>query len=149
LIVPVFRSPHSAAYTARGVANGVFWGLTPTIGLQTFAILATWFVGRRLFRRDSSLLQGLVWAWLNNPVTVVPMYYLFYVTGLWLTGEPGVAVDYHAFSIDNLTLGALGLPLVVGCLPYATVGSAIGYRWAMTVVTRRKERLARRRAALE
>ena len=88
LVIPVFRSPHSAEYTARGVANGVFWGLTPTVGLQTIEIVATWFVGAESARRaDSSLLQALIWVWVNNPVTMIPMYYTFYVTGLWLLGR--------------------------------------------------------------
>lgn len=143
--MPVFRSPHSAAFTARGVANGVFWGLTPAIGLQTAAILATWFVAKRVFRSDSSLLQAMVWVWVNNPLTVVPMYYLFYVTGLWLTGQQGLAVDYDAFTIENLTLTAVGVPLLAGCLPYATLGSYVGYRWTLHVVNRRRARLAARR----
>jgi hypothetical protein len=142
----VFRSPHSAAHTARGVANGIFWGFTPTIGLQTLEILATWFVLKRMLRRDSSLLQAMVWVWVNNPLTVVPMYYAFYVTGLWLTGRPGVAVDYRSFSISGLSITNVGVPMLVGCLPYAVVASALGYRWALTVVRRRQARLARRRA---
>ena len=82
LVIPVFRSTHSAEYTARGVANGVFWGLTPTVGLQTLEITAVWFVGKTLFERNSSLLQAYIWVWVNNPLTMVPMYYAFYVTGL-------------------------------------------------------------------
>ena len=46
LVIPVFRSAQSPEFTARGVANGVFWGLTPTVGLQTLEILGTWFVAR-------------------------------------------------------------------------------------------------------
>jgi uncharacterized protein (DUF2062 family) len=145
LIVPVFRSRHSAAHTARGVANGVFWGLTPTIGLQTLEILATWFVARRVFRRDSSLVQAMVWVWVNNPLTVLPLYYAFYVTGLWMTGARGVAVDYRSFSITGLSITDVGLPMLAGCVPYAVLGSGLSYWWAMTVVRRRQLRLARKR----
>ena len=157
--MPVFRSPHGPEHTARGVANGVFWGLTPTIGLQTIAIVVTWFGARTLFRRDSSLLQAFVWVWINNPLTVVPMYYAFYVTGLWLTGAGG-PTGYAAFR-DLLQAGdapwltrattlmaAIGVPLLIGCVPYATLGAVLGYRWARGVVTRRQARRQRRAQAV-
>jgi uncharacterized protein (DUF2062 family) len=144
----VFRSPHSPAHTARGVANGVFWGLTPTIGLQTVAILATWFVSRRVLDRDSSLLQAMIWVWVNNPLTMIPMYYGFYVTGLYLTGTPGAVIDYRSFSVTGLSLTTVGVPMLVGCLPYAVLGSFVSYRWALRVVMRRRARLeAKRRQA--
>ena len=157
LIIPVFRSPHSAAHTARGVANGVFWGLTPTIGLQTVEIVATWLIARRVFRRDSSLVQALIWVWVNNPLTVVPMYYVFYATGLWLSGRAIPASGYAGFSalFDETEASWLarmwailkfaGFPMLVGCIPYAAAGGAISYRWALLVVERRRDRLRRRR----
>jgi uncharacterized protein (DUF2062 family) len=153
-IVPVFRSPHPPEYTARGVANGVFWGLTPSVGLQTVAIVATWLVAHKLCRRPSSLLQAFIWVWVNNPVTMVPMYYLFYVTGLWLLGEAGPANGYDTFVAlwDANTAGgwfdglvaiarSIGVPIVIGSAPYATTGGALSYRWALRVVRRRKARV--------
>jgi uncharacterized protein (DUF2062 family) len=160
VIVPLFRSPHSAEHTARGVANGVFWGLTPTIGLQTLGIMATWLIARKLLRKDSSLLQAFIWVWVNNPLTVVPMYYAFYVTGLWLTGQGEQAAGYSAFGalltagdagwLTRVTtlMAALGLPLLLGCLPYAIVGATVSYAWARAVVRRREERRSRRRLAV-
>ena len=136
---------------ARGVANGVFWGLTPTVGLQTLEITATWFVGRKAFRRDSSLLQAYIWVWINNPVTMVPMYYAFYVTGLWLTGDGSRSRGYDGFVElwtraaalswwQGLTtvVQAIGLPLFLGAVPYAVVGTALAYRWALSVVRHRR-----------
>ena len=154
LLIPVFRSTHSAEFTARGVANGVFWGLTPTVGLQTIAIAAVWFVGRTLLRKDSSLLQAYIWFWINNPLTIVPMYYAFYVTGLWLTGDGSRSGGYSDFVelwTAAIALGwwdggvailrGLGVPLFVGAAPYAIVGTALSYRWALKVVRRRQQRL--------
>ena len=153
LVIPVFRSQHSPEFTARGVANGVFWGLTPTVGLQTIEIVATWFVGKKLLRADSSLVQALIWVWVNNPLTMVPMYYGFYVTGLWLTGRSGTATGYGAF-LDmwtradlgwlermTTTAAAVAVPTAIGCLPYAVAGSAGSYWWAVRVVRRRRHRL--------
>jgi hypothetical protein len=157
VIVPLFRSPHSVEHTARGVANGVFWGLTPTIGLQTVAMTATWYIARKLLGKDSSLLQAFLWVWVNNPLTVVPMYYVFYVTGLWLTGHGSESTGYAAFG-DLLTTGgapwltrimtlmaAVGVPLLVGCVPYAILGAVASYAWAKALVLRRRQRRARAR----
>jgi uncharacterized protein (DUF2062 family) len=154
LLVPVFRSRHSPEYVARGVANGVFWGLTPSIGLQTIEIVGTWFIARRVFGRDSSLLQALIWVWVNNPVTMVPMFYVFYVTGLWMTGASGPIGGYDTFThlwektaslgwMDRaITLAReIGLPMAVGSVPYAAIGAAMSYRWALKVVRHRQHRI--------
>jgi uncharacterized protein (DUF2062 family) len=159
LVIPVFRSRHTPEYTARGVANGVFWGLTPSVGVQTIEILGTWLIGRSLFGKDSSLLQALIWVWVNNPVTMIPMYYVFYLTGLWLLGKSGSVEGYDSFValwdansttswVDRVTALArsIGAPMALGSLPYAAVGSALSYRWAVRVVRRRQEKVRRRLA---
>jgi uncharacterized protein (DUF2062 family) len=154
LVIPIFRSRHAPEYTARGVANGVFWGLTPSVGVQTIAIVATWFILRTVLRRDSSLVQAFIWVWVNNPITMIPLYYGFYVTGLWLTGDAGEAAGYKLFA-DLLSadtgaswwvrvtgiVTALGIPLMIGCVPYALSGTALSYRWALSLVRRRRQRL--------
>lgn len=139
----------------------MFWGLTPTIGLQTLEILCTWFVARAVLKKDSSLVQALVWVWVNNPLTVVPMYYAFYLTGLWLRGDVAAATGYEAFA-GLLARGeftwtahvariahAVGAPLLLGCVPYAVLGAILSHRWAVLVVRRRRERLARARQHYE
>lgn len=159
LVVPVFRSPHTPEHTARGVANGVFWGLTPSVGLQTLAILATWLVARKVFGKESSLLQAFIWVWVNNPLTMAPMYYVFYVTGLWLLGDAGHAGGYDTFVAlwESNTAGgwwdgmlaiarSIGVPTAIGSIPYAVIGSALSYHWALRVVRRRKARLLHARA---
>lgn len=152
LIIPLLRSPHPPEYTARGVANGVFWGLTPTAGVMTLGIVAVWLALKKVARLDSSLLQALLWMHVNNPLTMLPMYYLFYVTGEWLLGEAGVARGYDAFvaiwSVPGLgffdrlsrAVTMFGAPLMVGSLPYALVASAFSYRWALAIVRRRRRR---------
>ena len=157
LVIPVFRSPHPPEYTARGVANGVFWGVTPFMGLQTLATFATWAVMRRAFGKDSSIVQALVWAWVNNPVTMVPMYYLFYLTGLWLLGTSGSIGGYDAFvalwetsqhqptAIARIGFLAqqVGLAITVGCFPFALLGSWLAYSWALKATRARRRRIRR------
>jgi uncharacterized protein len=156
-LIPVYRSPHPPEYTARGVAIGVFWGVTPFMGLQTVLMIGTWQVLRRVFHKDASLLQALIWAWVNNPVTMIPMYYVFYLTGLWLTHTPGSIGGYGAFVAlwDQgqqeptffarvlLIAERIGVALTVGSLPFAFLGSWIGYRWALHITRARKRRLGR------
>jgi len=36
LLIPLRRSPHSPEYAARGVAVGMFWALTPLVGIQMY-----------------------------------------------------------------------------------------------------------------
>jgi len=60
---------------AWGIAIGVFVAMTPTVGIQmiTIAVLCTIFNGNRL--------AGVAMAWISNPLTVVPIYWLNYVIG--------------------------------------------------------------------
>jgi uncharacterized protein len=130
------------------VAIGIFWGMTPTVGIQTAVILGTWLAFKKLFRREASLVQALVWACVNNPITMVPMYYAFYVTGQWLLGRSGVGYD-HFMNLwmrpdlgwmERLTHAASGtvVPTLVGCVPYAVLGSVVSYRWAIALLRRRR-----------
>lgn len=138
----------------------MFWGLTPLTGLQSIGILTTHTVAARVLRREASLFQAFVWYWVNNPVTMVPMYYLFYLTGLWLLGDSGIARGYDSFGefwtrpelswserVGNLAR-AVGVATVLGCVPYAFGGAALAHRWSLAVVRRRRRRLRERRATL-
>jgi len=161
-LIPLFRSPHSPEYTARGVAIGVFWGVTPFLGVQTLLMIGTWQVLKHGFRKDASVVQALAWAWINNPLTMIPMYYTFYLTGLWLTGTSAPSRGYDAFvalwdaSRDQPTLLAgvdllarqIGLPLTVGSMPYALLGGWAAYRWSLSIVHARRRRLRLRQDAL-
>jgi uncharacterized protein (DUF2062 family) len=156
LIIPVFRSPHPPEYTARGVAYGVLWGMTPFMGLQTLLIFSTWAVLRQVFRKESSVVQALIWAWVNNPVTMIPMYYVFFVTGAWAIGSSESIAGYDAFvavwdasQAEETWLASVGvlarevgLALSIGCIPYTLVCSWLSYRWALRVVRARRRRIA-------
>jgi uncharacterized protein len=157
LLIPIFRSPHPPEYTARGVAIGVFWGVTPFLGVQTFLMVVTWLVLKRVFSKDSSIVQALAWAWINNPLTMVPMYYSFYVTGSWLMGTSAPFGGYDAFvalweesrhqptvmARAELLARQVGLALVIGSVPYALLGSWAGYRWSLGIVRARRRRIRR------
>ncbi len=154
LVIPVMRSAHTPEYTARGVAIGVLWGLTPLLGLQTLLMAASCQISKRVFHKDASLVQAFIWSFVNNPATILPMYYAFYVTGLWLSGSSrsfGYAgfVDLWERAAAEPTFVARvsmlaeqsGLALLIGCIPYALVASALAYRWALAIARARQQRV--------
>ena len=60
---------------ARGVAVGLFFGLTPTVGFQTLLMIIGCMVVRGNF------LAAFVLSWVSNPVTMGPMYWALNVIG--------------------------------------------------------------------
>lgn len=66
---------------ARGMAVGVFIGITPTIPLHTIAIL---FFSYLL--RGNTIAAFLANLFVCNPLTYFPQYYLSWLIGNWLTG---------------------------------------------------------------
>jgi uncharacterized protein (DUF2062 family) len=167
LIVPLKRSQHPPEYSARGILVGIVWGLTPTVGVQMAAVFATWTLGRRLFGWNFNLIMALAWTWISNPLTTVPIYYLFYVTGQIMFGGWSDLAGYDVFAtlfsqafvpgtgmLDTVLQTAratvsiavkdFGLTLLVGSLPYATIGGALGFWWGLRFVLRyRKARETR------
>ena len=172
LVVPLKRSIHSPEHTARGVMVGMAWAMTPTVGLQMPLVFVTWLVARRLFRWDFSVVIGMVWTWTTNLVTLVPAYYAFYVTGRFMLGRGAGITAYGEFRIlldRSLATGAdagwyesmtgsfaavfygWGVPMLVGCIPWAIVGGWVSYVLTLKFVhhyraLRRRRRQARRAA---
>lgn len=64
---------------AKGIALGIFVGLTPSVGFQMLPVflLAILFSGNRIL--------ALIFTYVSNPVTVIPLYGLHYYLGslLW------------------------------------------------------------------
>ena len=163
LFIPMMRGAHRPEFTARGVATGVFWAMTPTFGIQMGLVFAHWVAARRLFSWDFSLINGLAWTWITNAFTILPAYYLFYITGQLMLGESGNISGYETFTtgfaaaIDPQAgfftqigqgfmalLTDLGWPLLVGSIPWAILSTIIAYRAALNFVTGyREQRLAR------
>lgn len=88
----LLREPESAHRMALGLAIGVFWGLTPTIPVQTVLAL-----GLAFFLRANKL-GAVVGVWVTNPFTVPFLYPAFYYTGHFLlpflaNGGPPRAMD--------------------------------------------------------
>ncbi|MDC0033648.1 DUF2062 domain-containing protein [Alphaproteobacteria bacterium] len=168
LVIPLQRSVHTPEYTARGVAVGLAWGLTPTVGIQMIFVFFSWVIGRRLFGWDFSLILAMAWTWTTNVVTLVPCYYVFYMTGQIVLGRFNDLTGYGEFikffdsqAVDDAMLGywetiwanmvmvfeGWGLPLVIGCLPWSALGAWAGYVWSLRFLIRHRAKKEKRRAS--
>ncbi len=138
--------------------------MTPTIGIQMFMIAGTWLLLTRVFKWDFSLLAGLGWTWTSNVFTMIPLYYLFYITGQVMLGHWDDISGFDQFSqlvsnisnnpdltfwqktgtwIVNLFRG-WGIPMFIGSIPWAILSSWAGYRIAYNYVVRHREKRAMR-----
>lgn len=163
LVIPLMRSPHPPEYTARGVKVGLFWAFTPLIGVQMPLVFMSWLIARRKPNWDFSLLVSLAWTWVTNVFTLIPTYYLFYVTGQFLLGRIDSITGYDHFArawqaaldaegyIQPIVTYAKavatgqGVPIVIGSIPYCFGIAWLGYRWSLKfVIGLRKARLERK-----
>ena len=69
---------------ALGVALGIFFAFIPFFGLQmVFVVLFAWLL-------NANKLVGAPLVWLTNPATIVPIYYVCYMVGISILGQPGI-----------------------------------------------------------
>ena len=106
---------------ARGVALGMFFGLTIPFGQGLFSGAAA-----VLFR--ANLPTAVVTTFISNPFTTPAILLAGYLTGSVLLGHPA----REPFSFDDgrawmEKLSAVGEPLVVGLLVLATAAAAASY----------------------
>ena len=157
------RSPHTPEYSARGVMVGLFWAFTPLIGIQMYLVFLSWLIARRKPSWDFNLLIGLAWTWVTNVFTLIPTYYLFYVTGQILLGRAHAISGYDHFAhawqaaleaegfirpivaYARTIVSEQGVPMLVGSIPYAFGTAWLGYRWSLKfIITLRKARHERK-----
>jgi uncharacterized protein (DUF2062 family) len=158
LVVPLKRSPHPPEHTARAVFVGVFWAFTPLVGIQMPLTFLSWLVGRKI-GRDFNLIVALAWNWVTNVFTMIPTYYVFYLTGQMMLGRWDDLAGYDAFAevwagilqadipfyerLETVLAEmarAQGLPLAIGWIPWAGILSPLGYRWSLRLVEAHRHR---------
>ena len=169
LIVPVLRGKHAPEHTARGVLFGLMIAMTPTVGIQMPIIFIMWLCMRTIRPSwEFNLIVALAYTWVTNVFTAPPLYYGFLITGRVMMGRWDSLTGYDEFQTRLSTLmqeeaGALetlwiymvgifdlwGVPMFLGCVPWAILFSWLGYRWSLRLVQRfrmrRLERLASQR----
>lgn len=124
---------------ARGVAVGVFIGLTPTVGMQTLLMLGACLLLRANFP------AAFVASWISNPFTIAPMYFAFGVLGRMLFQPLFTTFIDGSDLVEKAALETLYVAL--GSLPVAILGAALGYvlfLWAWLAWARRRHERRRR-----
>lgn len=163
LIIPLIRSNHPPEFKAKGVAVGLAWAMTPLVGIQMWLVFMTWVGTKRLFKGDFSLPLALAWTWVSNVFTLVPIYYVFYVTGQLMQGEWGnisgydtlTTIIHDTFFADysfgekwalffKLLLKDWGMAMAIGCLPWAVAAYIAGYCFTMRFEKMRESRRAKK-----
>jgi hypothetical protein len=110
---------------------------------------------------------GVAWTWVSNIFTMWPTYYLFYLTGKLLTGEFHDARGYqhfvgklqallaeHGGFVKTLAASLVmvahdqGVPMLIGCVPWAIATAWLGYWCTLRYVHRRRRVRSARRHAL-
>lgn len=79
---PFVSSNNPPWFDARGVAMGLFVGLGVPVGAQMLML----GLSRLLFRFNAAL--AFAFSCVNNPVSVIPMYYGYYCLGSRILGKP-------------------------------------------------------------
>lgn len=166
LHIPMKRCRHAPEHVARGVMVGVICAMTPFFGAQMLLVLAVWIIARNLFTWDFSLVNGLAWTWSTNVFTVIPAYYLFWLTGQVFLGRFDDLTGYDSFKSifdawnasgtsyqDAVSYGVneffwkWAVPLSIGCVPWAVLSGWLSYRLSLQFVTRYRHQRALRMAS--
>ncbi|MCR5506347.1 MAG: DUF2062 domain-containing protein [bacterium] len=159
LVIPVARLSLPPEVKAMGVAVGLFWAMTPLVGIQMWIVFMTWLFFKKVLHIDFSLVLGIAYTWVTNVFTMIPVYYIFYVTGQIMRGNIGDISGYGKLSaifkdafmgdlgfsekwllIFKILLKDWGVSMAVGCLPWAIVSSIIGYKLTLKFEKYRLER---------
>ena len=138
---------------AGGVAIGLFCGLVPgPLQMLSAALCAI------VFRVN--LPVAAIVTWYTNPVTILPLYYVAYKLGLFVTGSHPATpprLDLHFFDLPVMEwvpaavhwFATMGKPFATGLVLLAMTLAVAGYllvmaTWRMHVVLAwRKRRLSR------
>lgn len=107
---------------ARGMALGLFIGMTPTFGVQMFLAL----IFAVLLRQNK--IAALIGVWSTNPLTAPIIYGVEYEVGRMLMGmpHPNVAIEFNYDALQELGW-LLASPLCIGSLVVGIPVALIGY----------------------
>jgi uncharacterized protein (DUF2062 family) len=113
---------------AKGMALGIFIGMTPTMGFQM--PIAIFFA----FLLKENKLAAALGVWITNPVTAPLIYGLQYESGRLLLGLPRFGLPELTFEAMKAMGGEVLLPLCVGGLIFGVVGAALSYALTLRVL---------------
>jgi uncharacterized protein (DUF2062 family) len=116
------------AHIAAGFAVGVFISFTPFFGVHTPLAVAAAFLLR------VNKLTCITGAWVNTPLTVVPVLVLSHRLGQLLRGLPPLKVSFRSLEWQDLKLHSASLLLGSSVLGFAA--ALVGYAACYWLVVR-------------
>lgn len=81
LVEPFLAPGSSVSQVAWGASLGMLTALLPLFGVQLYVAVGVWALWRWLMGVSFNLPVCFAVSWVMNPLTVVPLYYLYYRTG--------------------------------------------------------------------
>lgn len=151
LIRPIFTINDTPHAVALGVSLGIFIGFTPTVGFQLIlvALIGTVIKANRII--------ALILCWVSNPITFIPLYYVYYWFGakllsmpsnnIWSFGNFQTKIDGFMVNVEQMgywdSMNQLGAeifkPLIWGSLVIALVLAVPLYPITRSALIRRKK----------
>lgn len=125
-------------------AIGLFWAMIPA-PLQMLAAAACAIVWR------VNLPISVALVWVTNPLTMPPVFYVCYLLGAWVLGEPALD-DKIELSLDWMTSSLVHIwqPLFLGSILIGALAALLGFfgmrvfwRWHIIQKYRRKRQGAK------
>lgn len=113
-------------------------------------MLAVW----ACVRFQAHLPSALALVWLNNPLTIAPLFYGCYRVGQWALGQTSTALEFEvSWQWFYQQLGGAVPPLLLGSVIVGTVVGLFGYvlsrAWSIWSVQRRwQQRRIRRQLSI-
>jgi hypothetical protein len=153
-VEPLIHSSKPPWFDARGIAFGLAIGFGIPVGAQMVCLGIL-----RLLVRFNTLI-AFAFTWVNNPFTLIPMYYSYYYLGSLILGKPQVMTlqGFHELMRPITQAGYfwqslrafayLGVDIVLrwatAAAIIAIVAGSVGYVAGYIVQTRRCSRRARK-----
>ncbi len=154
LVVPLLNGMSDPIFSARGVMVGLAWAMTPLVGVQMTTVTITWAICK-FFKYKFSLPIALAWTWVTNVFTMLPIYYVFYLTGKIMMGQWSNIDGFSKFSdlfksvfmssdisfwqsLVELTKD-WAFAMFIGCIPYVILGGFGGYFGTLAWMKRKKK----------
>jgi len=140
LYLRLIRIRSSPQEIARGLAIGVFVGITPFIGIHMIlaVALAVLLKGNKF--------MALLGTWVGNPLTFSFIFFLDYKVGRWiLGGGPGTLKLSSTHPLDILHLSwKLLFPRSVGGLVIGLTSAILAYFLSNPIIAWIKDRIQQR-----
>lgn len=154
---PLNRARLTPDSVGRTVMLGVAWGLSPTVGAQIIGVAVTWAIIDRLMGLRFNFAVALVLTAITNPLTIAPIYTLYFGTGCLAMNCTDVGsglariiaaiVEFNVADLVNASANGLLKPMLVillGSIPYMVVGSYLGWRFGHAIGSTLQHRRHRR-----